>query len=492
MLVGGLGKGGRGYFALNVDDPLNMTEANANAWVKWEYPASGAGAAEIDNMGYSFSQAFVVRAYTEFDSGPRWVVIFGNGYDSASGTAALYVLDASDGSLIRMIDTGATGNNGLSTPLPVDIDGDARVDFVYAGDLNGNLWKFHLKSDDPSEWGVAHGSEVAGFIDGVVNPDDGETPAPLFKATGRERDFSNGGAANYFWPYTSNTTWDQPITVQPKAIRFCVTDKPGYLIIFGTGRYLTEEDIVDDEYQSIYAIWDFGTEPDDYLGPIQRKNTVIPANSTTAEFTNTNLEPGVRLLEQQIISVVDNPNNAGQKLIVFSSYDPDWSTTVLDKPTVNVGWFVDLAAFVDASGRSKERIVRDLVIRDNKLIVTSTIPENDPCEPGGNSVVYEINKCTGARLVTPQFDINNDGVIDENDLIQIKNPDWYADPTLPEYIDVVPTGIQFDTMVFPPTFLRMPDDELETKYFSTSAGTILTLRERGEQRGMYYWKLINR
>ena len=62
----------------------------------------------------------------------------------------------------------------------------------------------------------------------------------------------------------------------------------------------------------------------------------------------------------------------------------------------------------------------------------------------------------------------------------------------PTTIKVPPTGIQFDTMVFPPTFLRMPDDELETKYFSTSAGTILTLRERGEQRGMYYWKLINR
>ena len=55
-------------------------------------------------------------------------------------------------------------------------------------------------------------------------------------------------------------------------------------------------------------------------------------------------------------------------------------------------------------------------LRDNKLIVTSIIPENDPCEPGGNSVIYEINKCTGGRLATPQFDINNDGIIDALDL----------------------------------------------------------------------------
>ena len=190
---------------------------------------------------------------------------------------------------------------------------------------------------------------------------------------------------------------------------------------------------------------------------------------------------------------MNNPSNPAQQLLVFSSYDPDWSTRpVTEAPTVHVGWFVDLSAFADANGNSKERIVRDVIIRDNKLILTSTIPENDPCSPGGESVVYEIDKCTGGRLVSPQFDINNDGVIDENDMIQIRNPAWYSDPSLPEFNDVAPTGIKFDTMVFPPTFLRMPDDELETKYFSTSAGTFLTLRERGEQRGMYYWRMINR
>ena len=477
LLVGGLGKGGKGYFCLNVDDPLTMDESTATTWVKWEYPNPSSAAAEIDNMGYSFSQAFVVRAYTEYapTNGARWVVIFGNGYASASGTSALYILDANTGQLLRMIDTGATGNNGLSTPLPVDIDGDARVDYVYAGDLNGNLWKFDLKDPDPAKWGVSHGADTV-VIDGVVNPADGEIPAPLFKASGRERNFTT-------WNYTSNTTWDQPITTQPVAVRHCHTDKAGYLIIFGTGRYLSEEDIINDEYQSIYAIWDFGVHPEDYLGPFQR--------GAVKSFLNPDLEPNVTLLEQKITSVVTNPNDPTQNLLIFSNYDPDWDVTVQDKPKVNVGWFVDLSGFVDANGRSKERIVRDVIIRDNKLIVTSTIPENDPCEPGGSSVVYEIDKCTGGRLATAQFDINNDGVVDENDLLQIANPNW-GQPGEDQWLYIPPTGIEFDTMMFPPTFLRMPDDKLETKYFSTSLGTIVTLREKGEQRGMYYWRQIGR
>ena len=129
LLVSGLGKGGRGYFCLNVDDPTNMKDdTNPVSWVKWEYPNSSSTPTERNNMGYTYGQAFIVKSYTESGPAPspRWVALFANGYESASETAALYILDAGTGELLRMLDTGASGNNGLSTPLPVDINGQGK------------------------------------------------------------------------------------------------------------------------------------------------------------------------------------------------------------------------------------------------------------------------------------------------------------------------------------------------------------------------------
>lgn len=92
----------------------------------------------------------------------RWAYIMGNGINSnkqsklATGTAALYILYLnaktsnkakwlaipvpSDGSMTDPV----LFNNGLSTPRPVDINDDGSVDLVYAGDIQGNLWRFDL------------------------------------------------------------------------------------------------------------------------------------------------------------------------------------------------------------------------------------------------------------------------------------------------------------------------------------------------------------
>jgi len=153
MLVGGLGKGGRGYYALNITDAETVTSPTAIGdvanMVMWEYPMAGV----IDNdMGYSFSKAYIVKSY---DINNEWVVIFGNGYDSVNGEAVLYILNV-DGTLIRKIHTQATGCNGLSTPAIVDINWDNRLDYVYAGDLNGNMWKFDLTDSNPDNWDVAY------------------------------------------------------------------------------------------------------------------------------------------------------------------------------------------------------------------------------------------------------------------------------------------------------------------------------------------------
>ena len=117
--------------------------------VMWEYPKEGT---VDDDMGYSYSKAYIVRSH---DTNNEWVAIFGNGYDSVNGEAVLYILGV-DGTVIRKIHTQVTGCNGLSTPALVDIDWDGMVDYVYAGDLKGNLWKFDLTNSDSSKWDSAY------------------------------------------------------------------------------------------------------------------------------------------------------------------------------------------------------------------------------------------------------------------------------------------------------------------------------------------------
>jgi type IV pilus assembly protein PilY1 len=49
--------------------------------------------------------------------------------------------------------------NGLSTPAAVDVNGDRVIDYVYAGDLHGSLWKFDLTAKDSTAWKVAFDGE---------------------------------------------------------------------------------------------------------------------------------------------------------------------------------------------------------------------------------------------------------------------------------------------------------------------------------------------
>ena len=125
------------------------------------------------------------------------------------------------GSLLKRIDTQVGSCNGLSTPLLVDYDSDEKVDFVYTGDLKGNLWKFDLTSNDYIDWDVAYYS--------------GTSPQPLFQAKGP------GGET-------------QHITTKPDAMFHCERD--GIMVVFATGMYLGGDDLLDTSTQKVYGIWD--------------------------------------------------------------------------------------------------------------------------------------------------------------------------------------------------------------------------------------------
>jgi len=437
LLVGGLGKGGRGYYCLDITNAASIaSESTLAARVKWEFPRASTDAADIADMGYSFSEAYIVKA----NSG-SWVVIFGNGYASPNEHAVLFVLDAVSGTTIAKIDTGVGSCNGLSSPTPIDVNMDNQLDYVYAGDLKGNLWKFDLTDASPANWKAAYFS--------------GGTPMPLFQA----KDASGS---------------TQPITTKPDVMLHCDPSLPGYMVVFGTGKYLGLADFVDTSTQTIYGIWDYGDDADDseYLGAFTRPGL-------------SHQDSHVTLLAQTEIYYAQ-PSNSTHMLRVLSNNEATWATEKdstagqNDNPSKsvanNAGWYFDLPL-------PGERVIRNPMIRSGKAIIMTSVPKRSPCEAGGDSIFMEMDACNGGRLYEAQFDINGDAKIDENDMIPITDPSNTTGEPL------APTGIRYPVMMYPPKIIRMPD-ETETKYFSTAAGNILMLREEGEERGIYYWRCV--
>ena len=254
---------------------------------------------------------------------------------------------------------GSGSCNGLSTPIPVDVDLDNKMDYVYAGDLNGNLWKFDFTGSSAADWKVAYGA--------------GGTPKPLFQA----RDA--GGAA-------------QPITTKPEVMYHCQSDMPGYIVVIGTGKYLGDTDFANTQTQTIYGLWDYGDDADDseYLGAFNR--------GSTPQLSN---QPNTVTLLQQVEIYYGQPGNSNYTLRVLSDNEPTWVT--MDDGTAgqsvnpsnsvanNAGWYFDLPI-------SKERMIRNFMIRDGKVILISSIPKSSPCAAGGDSILHEMNACTGGRM----------------------------------------------------------------------------------------------
>ncbi|MCG5513289.1 pilus assembly protein [Ectothiorhodospira shaposhnikovii] len=140
ILLGTMGAGGRSIFALDVTDPSSFGPAK----VLWEF---------TDNdLGYNVGQPTIARV----GSNGEWAAIFGNGYNSNSHQAMLFVVRLSDGQLIRKISTG-TGSggspNGLGAPRWTDWpDRSLKATRAYAGDLQGNLWRFNLSHNNAGQW----------------------------------------------------------------------------------------------------------------------------------------------------------------------------------------------------------------------------------------------------------------------------------------------------------------------------------------------------
>lgn len=368
ILVGGLGGGGQGIYALDITYPSNFLESNAsgtNAIVKWEFldrdhdgNTSTLTVTGDKDLGYTYSRPFIVRLCTQRDTGsapafpqPKacvksaWYVMFGNGYNntesdgyaSTSGDAVLYVLNAGTGYLATKIavNEGNTSSpNGLSEIAPIDVDGDGTIDYVYAGDLKGNMWRFDFTSDRTTDWAAAFGSSS--------NPD------PLYTAKDQQ-----------------STPQVQPITTAPDVI---IHPQGGLLVIFGTGSYLDTNDPATTQVQTVYGIWDNNVAVTTGRTNLVQQSVI----TTTVSATSTTTITG------------GTTTSTSHDYRTVSANTIDWES--------KKGWYLNLPD-------SKERIAFNPEVRGgNVLKFTSTVPSSDACESGGYSWDYYIGALTGARL----------------------------------------------------------------------------------------------
>ncbi|WP_439827912.1 pilus assembly protein [Aeromonas enteropelogenes] len=241
LLLGSTGAGGKAVFAIDVTAPNNFTADK----MLWEFTHS--------EMGIALAAPTLVRVKAD----NKWVALVANGYNSRSQTARLFVLDLATGAVIKEIDTqvgSASEPNGLSSPLPVDVDDDRVVDYVYAGDLQGNLWKFDLRDNNSAQWGIAFKA--------------GNKPKPLFQAC--------DGACS--------ASTRQPITMRPLAIRH---PRGGIMVLMGTGSYFTNDDKslpTNPRLEAVYGIWDTGSEVSRSQLLQQSITHEFVANGTTIKF----------------------------------------------------------------------------------------------------------------------------------------------------------------------------------------------------------------
>ena len=354
ILVGTLRAGGKGLFALDITDPNSIK-------LLWELDENSPALQSLGvKLGYSFAQPTIARLHSG-----QWAVVTGNGYQalgSETGAAALYLINALDGSMIKSLEVQSAIRtpNGLSTPRLADYDADGVADYAYAGDLHGNLWRFDLLGDGAiaaTQSPLSHGNygRKSGSTSQFKVSYAGQ---PMFTAT------STVGAV------------PQPITSAPSLVRH--PTRNGYLVVFGTGKYFALGDNrVDQNFaHSVYGIWDMKTKAEPTAPDTIGRNQ-LQAQSIIA----------------QTVSAHDAANTT-RAMRTISTEPVEWYTDFDSTKAVKQrGWRLDLLQ----DGFVGERVVENMNSIGSMLLFQTLIPNPDPCSSGTYHWLYAIDPTTGGR-----------------------------------------------------------------------------------------------
>lgn len=225
-LVGTAGAGGRSVFALDVSSPGTFG-ATSRLWELNDFNRT-AGNEISENLGHVLGKPVIVPV-KDANGVVSFKAIFGNGVESKSGKASLFVVDMKKNPTVKVYVVGEedqnqpAGRNGLGNIVVVDRwtgtdqnspGRDGFADTVYAADQKGAVWKFDLTSaDSPS--------------------------VPLFTTN--------------TYVDTDKLTYRQPIM---GGLTATAGPAGGVMLLFGTGSFSYEEDGIDKSIQGLYGVND--------------------------------------------------------------------------------------------------------------------------------------------------------------------------------------------------------------------------------------------
>jgi type IV pilus assembly protein PilY1 len=296
------------------------------------------------------------------------------------------VLNPLTGEVIKKFDTGVADSNGLSTPAAVDEDLNGVVDYVFAGDLKGNMWKFDLRGASTDDWKFSY--------------QNGSTPEPLISVRNDSGEI-------------------QPITAAPEVTLDCanLNEGRGLMVIFGTGKYLGLDDLNDTTAQSFYGIWDWGEVWEKASGFDVAKTKYL--GTVNADKSLSNLGSNITLVHQTFIQ-------KDSQWGVLTDIQPAWYNPFKNEGS-NVGWTIDME-------ESRERSILQPTVVAGAAILISMTPSNSPCTAGGSSGTYTVSTCSGGHYSHPVYDVNGNGKLDKNDTIDVNGvpqfPQWHPHPRI--------------------------------------------------------------
>nr|WP_101128159.1 PilC family type IV pilus tip adhesin [Neisseria meningitidis] len=306
FMFGAMGLGGRGAYALDLSK-IDSNNPTAVSLFDVKHDNSGNNSNNSNNrveLGYTVGTPQIGKTHDG-----KYAAFLASGYatkeiTSGDNKTALYVYDLeNNGNLIRKIEVTG-GKGGLSSPTLVDKDLDGTIDIAYAGDRGGNMYRFDLSNNNPTKWSVR----------------------TIFKGTP-----------------------DKPITSAPAISQL----KDKRVVIFGTGSDLSEEDVDNNDIQSIYGIFD---------------------NDTDTGFAQDGLGKG--LLEQKLEKDKDG------KTLFLSDYKRSDGSG--DK-----GWVVKLEA-------GQRVTVKPTVVLRTAFVTIHKYTGTDKC--GAETAILGINTADGGKL----------------------------------------------------------------------------------------------
>ena len=245
VLLGSLGRGGAGFYALDVTEP-------AQPQVLWERSAQSAG---FDGLAQAFGPPAIGRVFYQPPSAPSPVEVpvaflqggwdpgeVGTGYPSGR---VFFIVNLLTGEIIKRFD--ASNVPGLDAPItgtasPYDDLPTSFVSRTFVGDNLGRIWRIDTSSTDLNNWNMARFWPVVGsaydtnvayqrpiFLAPALAFDVSHN-LNVFWGTGNVEDLDNS-QNNYFWgvreqltlsgnpnqppTVTSIQTWTQPHVFAP-------------------------------------------------------------------------------------------------------------------------------------------------------------------------------------------------------------------------------------------------------------------------------------